>query len=83
MNTLLPALYRKFETTIQKMKLCGFVPNFHIHVSVSDLYIRIYLSSEYINLSQIQERGNWEQGRAVSFLGIHKSDPSLQCALTH
>jgi hypothetical protein len=23
-----------------EMKLCGFVPNFHIYVSVSDLYIR-------------------------------------------
>jgi hypothetical protein len=29
---------------------------------------------EYINCSQIHECGNWEQGCAVSFLGIHKSD---------
>ncbi len=57
-------------------------------VSVSDLYIpRISLlfllqpnrhdhdqSWEYINRSQIQECRNWEWGRAVSFLGIHKSD---------
>jgi hypothetical protein len=27
----------------------------------------------YINSSQIHECGNWERGRAVSFLGIHKS----------
>ncbi len=29
---------------------------------------------EYINRSQIHECGNWERGRAVSFLGIHKSN---------
>jgi hypothetical protein len=30
---------------------------------------------EYINRSQIHEYRNWErQGRAVSFLGMHKSD---------
>ncbi len=29
---------------------------------------------EYINHSQIHECRNWEGGRAVSFLGIHKSD---------
>jgi hypothetical protein len=29
---------------------------------------------EYINHSQAQECRNWEQGRAVSFLGIHKSN---------
>ncbi len=27
-----------------------------------------------LNRSQIHECGNWERGRAVSFLGIHKSD---------
>jgi hypothetical protein len=31
-------------------------------------------SWEYINHSQAQEWRNWEQGRTVSFLGIHKSD---------
>ncbi len=31
--------YRKFETNIPKKGLRGLSPNFHIHVSVSDLYI--------------------------------------------
>jgi hypothetical protein len=31
-------------------------------------------SWEYINCSQRHECGNWERGRAVSFLGIYKSD---------
>jgi hypothetical protein len=49
-----------------EMKLCGLVPNFHIYASVSDLYIpTIGVPIEY---------GNWEQGRAASFLGIHESD---------
>jgi hypothetical protein len=30
-------------------------------------------SWECINRSQIHECGNWEGGRAVSFLGTHKS----------
>jgi hypothetical protein len=59
-------------------KLRGLVPNSYIHVSGSDLYIPsskiggpivgIYKSRE------VHECGNWEQGRAVSFLGTHKSD---------
>jgi hypothetical protein len=62
-------------------------PSFHIHVSVSNLYIlRIGLpillqpitvnrpSWEYINRSQKHECRNWERGRAVEFLGIHKLD---------
>ncbi len=52
-------------------------PNFHNHVSVSDLYIpRIVKqedrSWENINRSGIQKCRKWERGRAVSFLGIHK-----------
>jgi hypothetical protein len=58
-------------------------PNFHIHVSVSDLCIprtglpnlmQSNKQTDNINRSQIHECGNWEQGRPVSFLGIHKSD---------
>jgi hypothetical protein len=33
------ALYRKFETYFLRMKLRGLIPHFHIHLSVSDLYI--------------------------------------------
>jgi hypothetical protein len=51
------------------MKLTVLVPNVHIHVSVSDLYIpRIGLPI------LIHECRHWERGRAVSFLEIHKSD---------
>jgi hypothetical protein len=32
------------------------------------------LSWGYINRPQIHECGNWKRGRAVSFLGIHKTD---------
>ncbi len=40
---------------------------------------------EYVNRSQIHECGNWERGRTVSFLGLHKSDLlcSLSCQILH
>ncbi len=65
-----------------EMKLLGLVPNFHIHVSVSDLHIpkdsppKEERSSEYINRSQIHihEWRNWEWGCPVSFLGISVSN---------
>jgi hypothetical protein len=72
------------------MKLSGLVPIFSIYVSVSDLYIPtngppIFLvdrSCEYtVNRSQIHECGNWERGRTVPFLGIHKSD--LFCSVLY
>ncbi len=69
-----------------KMNCMAFLP-IPTHVSVSDLYIprirmRILLQHNmwahrgyiYINRSQIHEWENWERGRVVSFLGIHKSD---------
>jgi hypothetical protein len=68
-----------------KMKQHSLVPNFHIPVSVSNLYLTtierfIYFHDRSgINCSQVHECGNWEQGRAVSFLGIHKSD--LVCSV--
>jgi hypothetical protein len=62
-------------------------PNFHIPVSVSNLYIysqdwSAYFSAakyaarswDYINRSEVHECRKWEQDHAVSFLGIHKSD---------
>ncbi len=62
-------------------KLRGLVPNFYIHISVSDLYFTtIGLQTqdrkiggpmwEYINCSQIHECRNWERDCAVSFQGI-------------
>jgi hypothetical protein len=71
----------------QKRKCGGLSPNFHIYVSVSDLYIYSHDRSaysapgkyvdqswEYLNSSQTHEWGNWEWGRAFPFLGIHKWD---------
>ncbi len=67
----------------QKMKLYGLSPNFHIHVSVSDLYIptvhlfscsRIGISWVYKNNSQKHECRNWDYGRAVLQLGIFVSN---------
>jgi hypothetical protein len=67
-------------------KLRGRSPNFHIHVSVSDLYIpRIgsHISCNrigrsivgiYKSLTDTHECGNWDCGRAVPFLGIFVSD---------
>jgi hypothetical protein len=57
-------------------------PNFHIHVSVSDLNIPtiglpILLQEnmwEHINRSQTHECRNWDWCRAIPFLGIHKWD---------
>jgi hypothetical protein len=50
-----------------EIKLCGLVQNFHINVSMSDLYIPTIgppigedRSWEWINRSQIHESGNWE-----------------------
>jgi hypothetical protein len=37
-------------------------------------YLAVDRSWEYINRAKINKCRNWEQGRAVSFLGIHKSD---------
>ncbi len=64
-------------------ELRGLRPNFHIHVSVRDLYIprigphayflqqnRQIKTWEYINRSQTHECGNWDCGRAIPFLGI-------------
>ncbi len=55
------------------MELCGYSPNFHIHVSVSDLYFpriglpillqeNMYVDGpwEYINRPQTHECGIWD-----------------------
>ncbi len=62
-------------------------PNFHIHVSVSDLYIStigpfIFLQQNmqtdrgntYIIRTQTHECRNWDCGRSVPFLGIYISN---------
>jgi hypothetical protein len=68
------------------MKLRGLIPNFYIHISVSDLYIS-RMGLPILLQPQIHECGNWEtehynslleiQSRTVSFLAIHKSKPDI------
>ena len=81
------ALYQKFETNIPGNE-CGIIPNFYIHLPVSDLYIPQDRSANAIQQNRQTDRGkiyrlqihecrNWERGRAVSFLGILFS---VQCA---
>ncbi len=70
-------------------ELHGLSLNFHFLVPVSDLYIPaislpIYIFCcrkicgpilwEYINRWHTHECGNWDWGRAIPFLGIHKWD---------
>ena len=47
------ALHRKFEKNIPRNETAGLVPNFHIHVSVSDLYIpTIGLQTQYSKIGR-------------------------------
>jgi hypothetical protein len=78
-----------FMYVLPEKKLRGLSPNFHIHVSVSDLYFptigppTVFSCSRlgrpiagilYINRSPKHKCRNWERGRAVSFLGIFVSN---------
>ncbi len=73
------------------MKLPGLLSNFHIHVSMSDLHIPMI--SPPILLQKIggpivgicKSLTDWERGRRVYFLGIHKSDLlcSSSCQILH
>ncbi len=74
---------RKFETNIPKKGISSVPnPNFHIHVSVSELYIstmgRSVLLEEICRLilgiykSLRHECGNWGWGRAIPRKGIYK-----------
>jgi hypothetical protein len=53
------------------MNLRGLVPNFQIHVSVSDLYIHTIGPLILLQQNRQTDRG---RGRTVSFLEIYKSD---------
>ncbi len=87
---------RKSDLCTPRNELRDLVPNYYIHVSVS--YIprigsaflaaakQADRSLEYINRSQIYDRGNWVTVHynsvlkitlAVSFLGIHKSERDI------
>ncbi len=68
------------------LELRGLSPSFHIHESVSELYIpRIgppiscrkiarSILGIYINRSKTHECGNWDCGHAIPFLGIFVSN---------
>jgi hypothetical protein len=62
------------------MKLSGLIPNSHIHISVSDLYIP-RIGHRYMNVEIGRQNSIillWKyRGRAVSFLGIHKWVPDI------
>jgi hypothetical protein len=72
--------YRKFEKNISRKELRGPRPNFHIHVSVSDFYVPtiglpiLLQENMWTDRSQTNASGNWDGGRAIPFLGIHKWD---------
>jgi hypothetical protein len=51
----------------------GLSPNFHIHASVSDLYIP--------TIGQTHECWNWGWGRAIPRKGIHKCD--FRCSVLY
>jgi hypothetical protein len=61
-----------------EMKLCGRVPHPYIRVSVWSIYI---FSGSVI--FRYDEWGNRERGRAVSFLGIHKTDLFWSACVTY
>ncbi len=71
-------LYENFETDFPRNKTAW--PRSHSDLNIPRIGPPILLQQsrwndvEYINRSQIHECGNWEGVRAVSFLGIHKSD---------
>ncbi len=84
-STFSCSLQRNFDLCIPRKGNVCLSPNFHIHVSVSDLYIPSIghlfpaaewadRSWEYMNRTQKHECRNWDWGRAVSLLGIFVSN---------
>jgi hypothetical protein len=76
-NTLQRHNTENSKQIFPEKELRGHSPNFYIYVSVGDLYIHTIglpiLLQEYIDRSQTNECGNWDWGRAIPFLGTHKS----------
>ncbi len=84
------ALQRRNTKNLNQMfpekELLGLSPNIHIHVSVSHLYISIGMpvllqentwtdpGNIQYNHSLTHESGNWDWGREIPVLGIHKWD---------
>jgi hypothetical protein len=71
------------------MKLRSLVPNFCIHVSVSDLYMSTiglhillyFLYGPIVGIYKSLTCKNLEQGHAVSFLGIFVSNFRYICSV--
>jgi hypothetical protein len=96
-NLVLLSLIRWRYFNLRNLIVPPCIPNFHIHVSVSDIYIppiglpiccrkicRLILEILYINRSQLHECGNWDWGCAIPYLEIFVSNfgtVSLQCTL--
>ncbi len=85
----LPTLQRQNAENLKQIfpekEYRGLSPNFHIHVSVSELYfptmglpflleeiLYVDRSWEYIDRSQTHECGNWGWGRAIPRKEIYK-----------
>ncbi len=73
----------KIRNKYSQKSNCASWPNVHIHVSDPTIGLPILLqentyvdrSWEYINRSRTRECGNWDWGRAIPIMGIHKWDP--------
>jgi hypothetical protein len=68
------------EQIFPEKELRGYNPNSCIHVSVIDLYIPLISLAILLQENRwteryklLIERENWDCGRAIPFLGIHKS----------
>ncbi len=85
--------YRIFETNISRKGIVRSLSQFP-HSCVCERFIYSQDRSAYsaavygpflwinsINCSQTHEYANWDWGRAIPFLGIHKWDFSLQCKI--
>jgi hypothetical protein len=73
-NRTAKTLYQKFETNIPRNETARLRSRF-VNSFICKLLVHFHDRWwVYINRSQIHECGNWERGRTVSFLGIHKSD---------
>ncbi len=79
--------YRKFKQIFPEKELRGLSPNFHTFMCLWVIYVfpglaRLFccrricgrLLGIYLYHSHIHEWGNWDWGRLIPFLGIHKWD---------
>jgi len=66
-----PALQRNFDYVFPEKELCGLSPNFHIHVSVSDLCIPTIGPPIFLQQNRQTDRGNiYIAHRNMNVVGI-------------